>query len=146
MLVWGEEGGGSAKPVVERHVQTEIRAVVSPCPYSEVAAHVVRGRLAHEGRTGLSIDPAAVVAIDVHVHTERSRSGHDPLPPELRAAAERYFKSGQPLPTVDDVAAYYRERKHGGRRLHGRLGGAQRPARRSRTRRSRKLRARTRTC
>jgi len=35
-LVWGEEGGGSAKPVVERHVQTEIRAVVSPCPYSEV--------------------------------------------------------------------------------------------------------------
>jgi vanillate/3-O-methylgallate O-demethylase len=36
-LVWGEEGGGSAKPVVERHVQTEIRAIVSPCPYSEVA-------------------------------------------------------------------------------------------------------------
>jgi vanillate/3-O-methylgallate O-demethylase len=36
-LIWGEEGGGSAKPVVERHVQTEIRAVVSPCPYSEVA-------------------------------------------------------------------------------------------------------------
>ena len=26
-LVWGEEGGGSAKPVVERHVQTEIRAI-----------------------------------------------------------------------------------------------------------------------
>jgi len=36
-LVWGEEGGGSQKPVVERHRQTEIRAVVSPCPYSEVA-------------------------------------------------------------------------------------------------------------
>jgi vanillate/3-O-methylgallate O-demethylase len=36
-LVWGEEGGGSAKPVVERHVQSEIRAIVSPCPYSEVA-------------------------------------------------------------------------------------------------------------
>ena len=36
-LVWGEEGGGTAKPVVERHAQTEIRAVVSPCPYSEVA-------------------------------------------------------------------------------------------------------------
>jgi len=35
-LVWGEEGGGSRKPVVERHVQTEIRAIVSPCPYSEV--------------------------------------------------------------------------------------------------------------
>ena len=36
-LIWGEEGGGSAKPVVEPHVQTEIRAIVSPCPYSEVA-------------------------------------------------------------------------------------------------------------
>jgi vanillate/3-O-methylgallate O-demethylase len=36
-LVWGEEGGGSAKPVVERHEQAELRAVVSPCPYSEVA-------------------------------------------------------------------------------------------------------------
>jgi vanillate/3-O-methylgallate O-demethylase len=36
-LVWGEEGGGSAKPVVERHTQAEIRAIVSPCPYSVVA-------------------------------------------------------------------------------------------------------------
>jgi vanillate/3-O-methylgallate O-demethylase len=37
VLVWGEEGGGSAKPVVERHAQAELRAIVSPCPYSEVA-------------------------------------------------------------------------------------------------------------
>jgi vanillate/3-O-methylgallate O-demethylase len=37
VLVWGEENGGSSKPVVERHVQTEIRATVSPVPYSEVA-------------------------------------------------------------------------------------------------------------
>jgi vanillate/3-O-methylgallate O-demethylase len=36
-LVWGEENGGSAKPVVERHAQCDIRAIVSPCPYSEVA-------------------------------------------------------------------------------------------------------------
>ena len=36
-LVWGEKDGGSSKPVVERHVQTEIRAIVSPAPYSEVA-------------------------------------------------------------------------------------------------------------
>jgi vanillate/3-O-methylgallate O-demethylase len=35
-LVWGEENGGSRKPVVERHRQTEIRAVISPVPYSEV--------------------------------------------------------------------------------------------------------------
>ena len=36
-LVWGEEGGGTRKPTVERHRQTEIRAIVSPVPYSEVA-------------------------------------------------------------------------------------------------------------
>jgi vanillate/3-O-methylgallate O-demethylase len=34
-LVWGEDGGGSAKPVVERHVQAELRAIVSPAPYAE---------------------------------------------------------------------------------------------------------------
>jgi glycine cleavage system aminomethyltransferase T len=34
-FVWGEEDGGSAKPTVEPHVQTEIRAVVCPVPYVE---------------------------------------------------------------------------------------------------------------
>ena len=36
-MIWGEEKGGSSKPVVERHVQTEIRATVGPAPYSEAA-------------------------------------------------------------------------------------------------------------
>ena len=35
-VVWGEENRGSSKPVVERHRQAEIRAIVSPVPYSEV--------------------------------------------------------------------------------------------------------------
>ena len=35
-LVWGEENGGSSKPTVEPHVQTEIRATVSPVPYTAV--------------------------------------------------------------------------------------------------------------
>jgi syringate O-demethylase len=35
-FVWGEQDG-SSKPTVESHVQTEIRAIVSPVPYSEVA-------------------------------------------------------------------------------------------------------------
>jgi syringate O-demethylase len=34
-FVWGEEGGGTAKPTVERHEQVEIRAVVCPVPYAE---------------------------------------------------------------------------------------------------------------
>ena len=57
------------------------------------------------------IDVAAVAAIDVHVHAESSRAGHDPMPSELRAAAERYFGSDRSVQTVDDVAAYYRERR-----------------------------------
>jgi glycine cleavage system aminomethyltransferase T len=36
-VLWGEEDGGSSKPTVERHIQMEIRATVSPVPYSEVA-------------------------------------------------------------------------------------------------------------
>jgi vanillate/3-O-methylgallate O-demethylase len=35
-LVWGEEGGGSKKTTVERHREIEIRATVSPVPYSKV--------------------------------------------------------------------------------------------------------------
>jgi glycine cleavage system aminomethyltransferase T len=34
-FVWGEENGGTRKPTVEPHVQTEIRATVSPVPYVE---------------------------------------------------------------------------------------------------------------
>ena len=51
-----------------------------------------------------------VAVIDVHVHVERSRAGHDPMPSELRAAAARYFHGDGLLPTIDDVVAYYRER------------------------------------
>jgi predicted TIM-barrel fold metal-dependent hydrolase len=56
------------------------------------------------------IDLASLKAIDVHVHTELTRDGHDPMPRELRDAAASYFRSDEPLPTVDDVADYYRER------------------------------------
>ena len=71
-----------------------------------------RRRASGRARGGVAavIDVDAVAAIDVHVHTELTRDGHDPLPPELRAAAARYFQSDEPLPTVDDVAAYYRAR------------------------------------
>jgi vanillate/3-O-methylgallate O-demethylase len=42
VLVWGEEGGGSAKPVVERHVQAQIHATVGPAPYAEVVRESYR--------------------------------------------------------------------------------------------------------
>ena len=57
----------------------------------------------------MTIDLAAVEAIDVHVHAEVGRAGEDGLKPEWRRAAAGYF-GGHALPTVDDVATYYRER------------------------------------
>jgi glycine cleavage system aminomethyltransferase T len=41
-LVWGEENGGSSKPTVERHKQTEVRVTVGPVPYSDVARNAYR--------------------------------------------------------------------------------------------------------
>src|SRR5690349_1086123 len=37
--------------------------------------------------------------------------GHDPMPPHLREAAERYFRGKVDRPNAEDVAAYYRERE-----------------------------------
>ena len=36
-VLWGEPDGGSAKPAVERHVQTEMRVTVAPCPIADDA-------------------------------------------------------------------------------------------------------------
>jgi len=36
-VVWGEENGGTKKTTVEPHRQIEVRAIVSPVPYSRVA-------------------------------------------------------------------------------------------------------------
>lgn len=36
-LVWGEEGGGTQKPTVERHKQCELRVTVSPVPFARPA-------------------------------------------------------------------------------------------------------------
>jgi vanillate/3-O-methylgallate O-demethylase len=36
-VIWGEPDGGSRKATVERHRQLEVRAIVSPAPYSVVA-------------------------------------------------------------------------------------------------------------
>lgn len=47
-VVWGEPDGGTTKTTVERHRQIDVRAVVSPVPYSAVA----RERYRHGWRTG----------------------------------------------------------------------------------------------
>jgi syringate O-demethylase len=40
IFVWGEPDGGTSKPTVEPHVQTELRAIVSPVPYAETARKI----------------------------------------------------------------------------------------------------------
>jgi predicted TIM-barrel fold metal-dependent hydrolase len=45
------------------------------------------------------------------VHIEIGPEGDDHLSPELREAASRYFKGDIHLPSLDEVAAYYRERR-----------------------------------
>ena len=43
-LTWGEPGGGSRKPHVERHEITRIRATVAPVPYAAVAREMKSAR------------------------------------------------------------------------------------------------------
>ncbi|MEU8120551.1 amidohydrolase family protein [Spirillospora sp. NPDC049024] len=61
---------------------------------------------------GLAIDVDELIAIDVHTHAEVSRDGHASLSPELLGASEKYFKAhGHRQPTIEEMAAHYRERK-----------------------------------
>ncbi|WP_226028458.1 amidohydrolase family protein [Streptomyces hyderabadensis] len=57
------------------------------------------------------MDVDSLTAIDVHTHAEISRTGHGALSPELFGTSEEYFKAhGHRQPTIDEMAAYYRER------------------------------------
>ncbi|MGV3714132.1 amidohydrolase family protein [Pseudolysinimonas sp.] len=55
-------------------------------------------------------DPAAVRAIDLHVHVSIDSSGRTASPPALTEALAAYFKSPEKPRTVDQTAEYYRER------------------------------------
>jgi len=54
-----------------------------------------------------------LVAIDVHTHAEVSDSGAGSLSSELEEASSSYFKVGAEhrKPTLDEIAAHYRERR-----------------------------------
>lgn len=59
----------------------------------------------------MAINIDELVAIDVHTHAEVAADGHASLSPELLAASAEYFGGKGPRqPTVDEMAAYYRER------------------------------------
>jgi uncharacterized protein len=61
-------------------------------------------------RVTMSVDD--LVAVDVHVHAEVSADGHPALPEHLMSGSAAYFKTeGDRAPTIDRIAAYYRERR-----------------------------------
>ena len=95
----------------------------------------------------MSIDVTSLVALDVHVHAERNPGEEqDPVTGEILAAAAEYFGGHPPQPTAEEVADYYRERKHGGGRVHGRRRGRAWAASGSATTRCSRRPRRTRTC
>jgi predicted TIM-barrel fold metal-dependent hydrolase len=58
------------------------------------------------------IDPDAMVALDMHVHVEADGHGHFSLDQQLLDASAAYFKAGTDrTPTLEHIAAYYRERR-----------------------------------
>jgi len=59
-----------------------------------------------------SMDVASLVAIDIHTHVHRSISAPGSTDDDTHLAAmAKYFKTDAVAFTVDDLAAYYRERK-----------------------------------
>lgn len=53
-----------------------------------------------------------LVAIDMHIHaTVSMRNPPDPVAMAIDAAMNAYFKQPMPRPTIEETAAYYRERK-----------------------------------
>jgi uncharacterized protein len=60
----------------------------------------------------MTLDLDALDAIDVHVHVEQDAHGCLSLDQELMDASAAYFKADQDrTPTVESIAAYYRERR-----------------------------------
>jgi predicted TIM-barrel fold metal-dependent hydrolase len=59
------------------------------------------------------VDLARLTAVDVHVHVEADHDGRTSLPDDVAAASAAYFGASPHRPTVDEIAAYYGERRVG---------------------------------
>lgn len=60
-------------------------------------------------RYELGLDVDSLTAIDMHVHIEIDGHGHVSLPQDLMDASSKYFKAEERTPSLDDIAATYRE-------------------------------------
>ncbi len=78
-------------------------------PMPEVPAGMSEPR--HDRASVRDRDLDSITAIDVHTHVEIDSEGHGSLSPALLGASAEYFKAeGHRQPTIDEIAAYYRER------------------------------------
>ncbi|HLL67362.1 MAG TPA: amidohydrolase family protein [Micromonosporaceae bacterium] len=59
------------------------------------------------------MDPTDLVAIDVHVHVEVDARGNRSLPDTYLAGSAKHFGATSGTPDLDQIAAYYRERRMG---------------------------------
>ena len=83
-------------------VQAADRPVAAPA--ISAAAPIIE--IARLDKIFVTVRNDRIRALDVHTHVEVGLDGHDPMPPELRAAAERYFRGRVDRPNAEDVAAY----------------------------------------
>jgi uncharacterized protein len=60
-------------------------------------------------RYELGLDVDSLTAIDMHVHIEIDGHGHVSLPQELMDASSKYFKAEERTPSLDAIAATYRD-------------------------------------
>ena len=91
------------------------------------------------------MDHANLIAIDIHTHAEVSCwNPFDNYGEEYDRAADKYFRSSR-RPTIAETIAYYRETQDRPGDVHGGQRVASSAAAASRTRRSRRPRARTAT-
>lgn len=60
----------------------------------------------------MKLDLDELVAVDVHTHAEVSADGRTSLSPALMGASDKHFgANGKRQPTIDELAAHYRERR-----------------------------------
>ena len=58
-----------------------------------------------------AVNVGDIVAVDMHVHLEVDNCGHQSMPEDIMEASSKYFKAEERTPSVDSIAAQYRERK-----------------------------------
>jgi len=99
-FVWGEPGGGTTKPAVERHKQVEIKAVVSPVPYSAVADTQSCSKLFGSRAVEMDLELVTAFRMEAGYAPGAGQRGVDGHRQDRRAVAVERVHVGQVQPRV----------------------------------------------